>query len=209
VDRCTDFFTGPDAFVVVGTCGTAPATHAYAAGTGAALTNWPQAAVTPVGCALGHSDCRGMRGSGGAWAIGAGGAVTAAPVLAQPGVWVTGDVAIVPQPNGDVAGVRLADGSRLWTATAGRVIAVEPGAVHLVADVPAAKYREIMTLDPANGQVLSSYQLAVPGSLPFDLGQAYAVDGFLFIERINPGATPDLTDSAYYYPTPNVVVAGS
>jgi outer membrane protein assembly factor BamB len=205
---CSSGFTAADVFVSVATCGPAPRVRAYDAATGAAVT-WPQEAVTPVGCALGRSDCRGVRGAGGAWTIGPGGAMTAAPVLAQPNVWITGEVAIVPQANGDVAGVRLADGARLWTATAGRVIAVEPGAVHLVNDIPAARYPEIMTLDPANGQVLSSYPLAVQGSLPFDIGQVYAADGFLFIERLNPGATPNLPDSAYYYPTPNVVVAGS
>jgi hypothetical protein len=89
------------------------------------------------------------------------------------------------------------------------VIAVEPGAVHLVADVPGLRDRQVITLDPANGQVLSSYQLAVPASGPFDIGQVYAVNRFLFMERLNPGATPDLPDGNYFSPSPNVVVAGS
>jgi outer membrane protein assembly factor BamB len=203
---CADTFTGPDVFVSVATCGS-PAVHAYDARTGAALT-WPQAVVQPVGCALGHSGCRGVRGSGGAWAIGSGGVLTAAPALAEPGVWVTDGVAIVPGSGGDVAGVGLADNKQLWTVT-GRVIAVEPGAVHLVVDDPSLPFPEIITLDPATGQVLSGYSLNLKGATPFDLGQAYAADHFLFIERRKPGATPDLPDSAYFYPSPNVIVAGS
>ncbi|GAA5202179.1 hypothetical protein GCM10023322_83520 [Rugosimonospora acidiphila] len=203
---CSNDFTGPDVFVSVTTCGQ-PAVHAYAAATGAPLS-WPQAALTPVGCALGHSGCQGVRDSQGAWAIGTGGALTPAPVLARPGVWVTGDVAVVPHGDGQVAGVGLTDNRQLWTAE-GRVIAVEPGVVHLAVPVPGFRFLEVTTLDATSGESLSGYLLKPQASQPFDLGQVYAVDRFLFIERVNPGATPDQPDSAYYFPTPNVIVAGS
>jgi hypothetical protein len=203
---CADTFTGPDVFVSVATCGP-PAVHAVDARTGAALS-WPQSVLAPVGCALGHSGCLGVRDSGGAWAIGAGGALTPAPALRAQDVWVTGHVAIVPKPGGDVAGVGLTDNTQLWTMT-GRVLAVEPGAVHLVVEVPYRSFPEIITIDPATGQELSGYPLDVKGSGPFDIGPAYAVDRYLFIERSRPGATADQPDSAYFYPSPNVVVAGS
>ncbi|GIH21136.1 outer membrane protein assembly factor BamB family protein [Rugosimonospora africana] len=203
---CASAFTGPDVFVSVATCG-AQAVHAVDARTGAELT-WPQAALTPVGCALGHSGCLGVRDSAGAWAIGAGGTLTPAPALAAKDVWATGKVAIVPKPGGEVTGVGLADNKQLW-AVSGRVLAVEPGAVHLVVDDRSLRFPEIVTLDPATGEELSGYPLDVKGSEPFDIGPAYAVDHYLFIERSRPGATADQPDSAYFYPSPNVVVAGS
>ncbi len=204
--RCADTFTGPDIFVSVATCGP-PAVHAVDARTGAALS-WPQSVLAPVGCALGHSGCLGVRDSGGAWAIGAGGVLTPAPALRAPGVWAIGNVAIVPKPGGDVAGVGLTDNKQLWMVS-GRVLAVEPDAVHLVVEVPYRPFPEIITIDPATGQELSGYPLNVKGSGPFDIGPAYAADGYLFIERSRPGATADQPDSAYFYPSPNVVVAGS
>jgi hypothetical protein len=49
----------------------------------------------------------------------------------------------------------------------------------------------------------------VKDSGPFDVGTVYAADRFLFIERARPGAKTDQPDGAYFYPSPNVVVAGS
>jgi outer membrane protein assembly factor BamB len=81
---------------------------------------------------------------------------------------------------------------------------VEPGAVHLL-----TSDRQLVTLDVKDGLELSRFPLIVESSGPFDLGQVYAADRFLFFERLRPGATPDRKDGAYFYQSPNVVLAGS
>jgi hypothetical protein len=191
---CRSQFTGPDVFVCIGAT-------ALDARTGQPV-NWSRANLRtdaqPVGCALGHSGCRGLRAIGTGWVIGVDGGLTPAPALARPNSWLVDDVVV------DDSTATSLDGHPLWTVPSGHVIAVEPGAVHLLtAD------REVVTLDPVDGRELSRYPLAVEASGPFDIGQVYAADRFLFIERLRPGATPDLPDSAYFYPSPNVVVAGS
>jgi outer membrane protein assembly factor BamB len=202
-NRCHDDFTAPDTFVSVDTCGTAPHTVAVDARTGAAR-DWPQAVFTPVGCAVGTSDCRGVRAAGQAWTVGAGGALTAAPALAEPGARLVDGVVLRTGGDGTVRAVSTND-SPLWTSNAGTVVAVEPGAVHLM----TAGHRELVTLDPADGHVLSRFPFKVKDSGPFDLGDVYAADRYLFIERARPGARVDQPDSAYFYPSPNVVLSGS
>jgi outer membrane protein assembly factor BamB len=201
--RCADDFTTPDTFVSVDTCGTAPRTTALDARTGAAR-DWPQAVLTPLGCAVGRSDCPGVRAAGQAWTVGADGALAPAPALAEPGAWLVDGVAVRQAADGTVRAAS-ADNRPLWTSDAGTVVAVEPGAVHLM----TAGHRELVTLDPADGHVLSRFPFTVKDSGPFDLGNVYAADRYLFIERARPGARVDQPDSAYFYPSPNVVLSGS
>jgi outer membrane protein assembly factor BamB len=205
--RCHDDFTAPDTFVAVDTCGTAPHATVLDARTGVPRTDWPQAAFVPVGCATGRSECSGVVAGGQGWTVGGSGALTPAPGLAGAGigVWLVGGVVVRQGAGGTVEGVSAADGSPQWTTDAGTVVAVEPGAVHLV----TAGHAEVLTLEPATGRLLSRFRLAVKDSTAFDLGRVYASDRYLFMERARPGAKVDQPDSAYFFPSPNVVVTGS
>jgi outer membrane protein assembly factor BamB len=197
-------FTTPTAFVEVDTCGP-PATAAVDAGTGEPR-DWPQADLRPLGCATGRSMCTGVvAGDGRAWTVGRDGTLTPARGLSAPGTWLVDGVAVRQLPDGSVQGRRAGDDSPLWTSDAGTVVAVEKGAVHLM----SAGHRELVTLNPSDGGVLSRFPFVVKDSGPFDLGTVYAADRFLFIERARPGAKIDEPDGAYFYPSPNVVVAGS
>ncbi len=202
--RCQQDFTTPDTYVAVGSCGS-PTVDALDARTGATIGGWPQQAVQPLGCAIGRSECQGMSGGGQGWTFGPGGTTRAAPGLAAAGTWLVDGVAVRHNGDGTVEARLAADNSPLWTDDDGTVVAVEPGAVHLV----TAGHREIVTLDSTTGRELSRFPLVVEASGPFDLGGVYAADRYLFIQRARPGATPDLQDSAYFYPSPNVVITGS
>jgi hypothetical protein len=197
-------FTTPTSFVAVDTCGT-PATTAVDARTGGPR-DWPQADLSPLGCATGRSMCTGaVAGDGRGWTVAQDGTPTPARGLAAPDTWLVDGVAVRQLPDGSVEGRRASDDSPLWTTDAGTVVAVETGAVHLV----SAGHRELVTLKPSDGSELSRYPFVVKDSGPFDLGTVYAADRFLFIERARPGAKTDQSDGAYFYPSPNVVVAGS
>ena len=197
-------FTTPTAFVAVDTCGT-PATTAVDAGTGEPR-DWPQADLRPLGCATGQSMCSGVVATDGhGWTVGDDGTLTPARGLTTPATWLVDGVAVRQLPEGSVEGRRASDNSPLWTSDAGTVVAVETGAVHLM----SPEHRELVTLDPSDGSVLSRFPFVVKDSGPFDVGRVFAADRFLFIERARPGATSDQPDGAYFYPSPNVVVAGS
>lgn len=214
-DRCATYFTGPSVFVAVLGCQSAATVQAYGAGDGRRIA-WPALdhsatqGVTPFACGVGRSECRGVRTSGHAWLIGADGALSAAPALADPGSWLTGDIVVAPGPRGTLTGASLA-GDRLWSwpsvgaAPAGvQVVAVEPGAVHVLTAA-----RELISIDPTDGLELSGLSLIAQGNAIFDPGHVYAADRFVFVERLRPGAKESDPDSSYYVPSPNVLVTGS
>ncbi len=195
---CRDSFTGPGVFVCSGQ-------SIVDSRTGTPV-HWDVADPAPLGCPVGNSDCAGVRGSGQAWLIAAGGALTPAPGAAAAGSWLVGTSLVVGSTSDGGVAARRPDNSPLWTWRAGpaRIIAVEPGGIHLL-----TKDRQLVTLDPADGLELSRFPLVVESSGPFDLGEVYAAHRFLFFERLRPGATPDRDDGAYFYQSPNVVLAGS
>lgn len=205
--RCHDDFTAPDTYVAVDTCGTVPHATVLDARTGTPRTDWPQAVLVPIGCAVGRSQCTGVVAGTQGWTVGPGGTLTPARALsgAGTGVWLVDGVVVRQRAGGTVEGTPAADGSPQWTTDAGTVVAVEPGAVHLV----TPGHEDVVTLDPATGRVLSRFRLAVKDSTAFDLGRVYASDRYLFLERAKPGANVDQPDGAYFYASPNVVVTGS
>ncbi|HKT05336.1 MAG TPA: pyrrolo-quinoline quinone, partial [Rugosimonospora sp.] len=85
-----------------------------------------------------------------------------------------------------------------------RVVAVQQGEVHLLtAD------RELVSVDPADGLELCRLALTGDGEFMFDPGYVYASDGFVFVERLRPGARPGDSNTRYYYPSPNVLATGT
>ncbi|MEV0001280.1 PQQ-binding-like beta-propeller repeat protein [Micromonospora sp. NPDC050980] len=189
------------------------------AATGAVRTRWrpPDApddlVVTPVGCRDGHSGCRGLRtagsdGRGGrGWLVTDPGEPTAAPGLDGPESALDGE-RVVDTSGGMVTGRSPRTGEELWRRAdihPARVLAVEPGRVHLLTD-----RRELVTLDPLTGATRSEFVLDVGrdgiGWLP---GLAHAVDGYVAVERLRERARPEDDDQGWFLMAEPVLLAAT
>jgi len=204
--RCAQVFTGPGIVVSVG-C--QPSTvDVWDAGTGAART-WPDlpGAVTPVGCAVGRSQCTGVVGAGHGWVIGPAGTLTAAAGLTDRGDRLSGDT-VVRVEGGDVVTYDAVSGARRWSRPADDavVLAVEPGVVHLL-----TPDHHVVSLELGTGDERSRIYAHIPDThdLPWVAGYAYASDGYVVIERLIPGGNPNGSDAEYYYQVPTLVLTGS
>lgn len=215
---CPDrsYFTGSSVVVALAACGSSSTVDVYEAGTGRPLS-WPtlgrlaSADVTPVGCSVGRSGCRGLRAAGRGWLLGVDGGLTAAPSLAAPGSWLVDGVVVESQADGTVIGRSVVDNRPLWTwprygpvPAGARIVAAQPGEVHVLT---AGRY--LVSVDPADGLERCRIALIDPENGAFDPGYVYAADRYVFVERLLPGAKPGDPDSRYYYPSPDVLVTGS
>jgi hypothetical protein len=187
----------------------------------------------PVGCELNASGCRGVRtleeGRTRGWLLDSAGFV-AAPLLDDPAGWLVGDKVVAPANGPSSAGEaaawvarRLTDGRDAWrfdSATdpdpdpdadadadpdPARVLAVEPGAVHLLTST-----KDLVTLDAASGREQSrfrcTYGLDRTDWVP---GYAYAADRLVAVERLAPPGDPEARDDAYYRFAEPVLLAGT
>ncbi|WP_249714332.1 outer membrane protein assembly factor BamB family protein [Rhizomonospora bruguierae] len=185
--------------------------------TGAHLPDWSVAgAVTPLGCRLGHSDCAGLRAGphGYLWPPQTE-APWSAPALDPEGTRLvpagrttgdSGEGSVVPVAmSSDLIARDAATGRELWRSTErrARVIAVEPGLVHLL-----TSSRRLITLEAASGKLRTRFYGTVYGQgLRWAAGAVAAMDGYLSIERLHWGARPDDPNSAYYFDARPVVLA--
>ncbi|MFG1675600.1 PQQ-binding-like beta-propeller repeat protein [Micromonospora sp. NPDC049282] len=189
------------------------------AATGAVRTRWrpPNApdrlVVTPVGCRDGRSGCRGLRtaGPGGesgrGWLVTDPGEPSAAPGLDVPGVVLDGE-RVVDTSGGVVVGRSPRTGEELWRRAdihPARVLAVEPGRVHLLTD-----RRELVTLDPLTGATRSEFVLDLGrDGIGWRPGRAYAVDGYVAVERVREEATADDDDQGYFLMAESILLAAT
>jgi outer membrane protein assembly factor BamB len=218
-----DAFTGGGLFAVFDRCADPPALDGYDVATGVPLSEWrpPGAArwgLMPIGCALGGSGCRGVRtleeGRTRGWLL-RGAGLVAAPILDDPNGWLVDDMVLTPDGGQSGADAttwiarRLADERQTWrwdsTGGAARVLAVEPGAIHLLTSA-----RDLVTVDTASGRELSRFRCSFRrDGTDWAPGRAYAADRFVVIERLRYAADPDDRDDAYYrFPEP-VLLAGT
>jgi len=185
--------------------------------TGAVRTRWrPKDApdrfvLTPVGCREGRSGCQGLRisadeGSGRGWLVGSG-APVAAPGLDGVDTALDGERA-VGTSAGVVTGRSARTGAELWhRADLGpvRIIAAEPGRVHLLTEG-----RTLVTLDPATGAERSRFALTVGhDGIDWQPGRAYATDGYVAVERARDRAVPEDDDQAYFLTAEPVLLAAT
>ncbi|MGC4895015.1 PQQ-binding-like beta-propeller repeat protein [Micromonospora sp. DT31] len=189
------------------------------AATGAVRTRWrppdapAQLTVTPVGCRYGHSGCRGLRtaGPGGegsrGWLVADPGDPTAASGLDGPDTALDGE-RVVDTSGGVVTGRSPRSGEELWRRSdlhPARVLATEPGRVHLLTD-----RRELVTVDPITGATRSRFVLDLGrdgiGWLP---GRAFAVDGYVTVERLREDARPADDDQGYFLMAEPVLLAAT
>ncbi|MEU4478203.1 PQQ-binding-like beta-propeller repeat protein [Micromonospora sp. NPDC023966] len=188
------------------------------AATGAVRSRWrpPDAperlVVTPVGCRDGHSACRGLRTggrddeTGRGWLV-AGGEPLAAPALDGPDTELDGERA-VGTTGGVVTGRSARTGEELWRrGDLGpvRILAVEPGRVHLLTE-----RRDLVTLDPVTGAERSRFAMDIGrdgiGWVP---GRAHAADGYVAVERARERARPDDDDQGYFLMAEPVLLAAT
>ncbi|GAB3074915.1 outer membrane protein assembly factor BamB family protein [Micromonospora schwarzwaldensis] len=187
--------------------------------TGVVRTRWrpPDApdrlVVTPVGCRDRHSGCRGLRTAGPdgehsrGWLVTDPGEPTAAPGLDGPASVLDGE-RVVDTSGGVVTGRSPRTGAELWRRAdihPARVLAVEPGRVHLLTD-----RRELVTLDPLTGATRSEFVLnAGRDGTGWQPGRAYAVNGYVAVERVREHASPDDDDQGWFLMAEPVLLAAT
>ncbi|MGQ5259294.1 outer membrane protein assembly factor BamB family protein [Micromonospora sp. ZYX-F-536] len=214
-----DVGTTPDGQLVGVDACAGPATVEFRDATTGTVTNrWrPPGAtdeldVAPVGCRSGRSECRALRtaapgGAGGkGWLVGPG-EPAPAPALDRPDTELVGDQAIAVV-DGAVVGRSARTGTELWRRAdlgSGRVIAVQPGRVHLLTD-----RNDLVTLDPATGAERSRFTLnAGSDGTGWAPGAVYAVDGYLAVERLRRPVDPDADDQRYFFTSEPLILAST
>ncbi|MEU5937658.1 PQQ-binding-like beta-propeller repeat protein [Micromonospora sp. NPDC047548] len=182
------------------------------AATGVVASRWrppgagPEFAVTPLGCLTPRSQCRGLRTSDGrGWLVGPGGPPLAAPALDADDIILSGEFAI-GVTGGVLNGREARTGRERWRrGDLGevRVIAVEPGRVHVL-----TPERDLITLDPRTGAQRSRFPLTVgEDGIGWTPGLAYAVDGYVAVERLRERARPEDDDQGWFLTSEPVVLA--
>ncbi|SIN24633.1 PQQ-binding-like beta-propeller repeat protein [Micromonospora cremea] len=175
--------------------------------------NGPDALVaTPLGCRTGRSDCPGLRtagpgdAGGRGWLLGVGEPI-AAPALDASGATLASEQAVTVL-DGVAVGRSARSGAELWRVDglgSARVLAVQPGRVHLLTDA-----NDLVTLDPVTGTRLSRFSLNVgsdgTGWVP---GAVAAADGYLAVERLREPVDPDGDDQRYYLTAEAVILAAT
>ncbi|MFC0503837.1 PQQ-binding-like beta-propeller repeat protein [Micromonospora costi] len=204
--------------VSVDRCGGPAAVEFRDAASGAVSGRWwPPGAgddlvVTPVGCRSGRSGCAALRTAEPGDAAGRGWLFGAATPVAAPALDGLDSQLVGEQAVGIVDGVPVGraarSGKELWRRPdlgSARVVAVQPGRVHLLTDV-----NDLVTLDPATGAERSRFSLTVgrdgTGYAP---GAAYAADGYLAVERLREPVDPDADDQGYFLGSEPLVLAAT
>ncbi|MGC4747735.1 PQQ-binding-like beta-propeller repeat protein [Micromonospora sp. DT201] len=188
------------------------------AATGAVRERWrppggsDELVVTPLGCRTSRSDCSALRttgpgdAGGRGWLVGTGEPV-AAPALDPAGAVVVGEQAVVVL-DGVAVGRSARTGTELWRSAdlgAARVLAAQPGRVHLLTEA-----NDLVTLDPVTGVQLSRFSLNVgrdgTGWAP---GAVAAAGGYVAVERLREPVDPDGDDNRYYLTAEAVILAAT
>ncbi|WDZ85661.1 PQQ-binding-like beta-propeller repeat protein [Micromonospora cathayae] len=182
-------------------------------GAGARLT------VAAIGCATARSGCGGLHiaettdseadpTGGRGWLVGTGAPVAAAG-LDRAGTVLAGETGVVVADDGTVTGRAARTGDEVWRrADLGpgtRVVAAQPGRVHLLTDK-----KDLVTLDPATGVERSRFRLTVGrDGIGWTPGLGYAADGYLAVERLRTPVDVGADDQRYYGMAEPVVLAAT
>ncbi|MER7891828.1 PQQ-binding-like beta-propeller repeat protein [Micromonospora sp. NPDC094482] len=215
----SDVGTTPTGQVVsVDGCAGAAVVEFRDAATGTVASRWrppgagDELVVAPVGCRAGRSGCAALRtaapgdAAGRGWLVGSGPPV-AAPALDGLDTQLVGEQA-VGIVEGVLVGRSARTGAELWRRPdlgPGRVIAVQPGRVHLLTDA-----RDLVTLDPATGAERSRFTLTVgQDGTGYTPGAAYAADGYVAVERLREPVDPEADDQAFFLTSEPLVLAAT
>ncbi|MFG3699706.1 PQQ-binding-like beta-propeller repeat protein [Micromonospora sp. NPDC047620] len=168
--------------------------------------------ATPVGCGTGQVGCAALRtaapgeDAGRGWLVGDGEPVPA-PALDRPDAELVDGTAVAVVDGVPVA--RSArTGAELWRRPdlpAARLIAVQPGRVHLLTET-----NDLVTLDPVTGAQRSWFALnAGSDGIGWAPGAVYAAGGFVAVERLREPVDPTGDDQRYYLTSEPVILAAT
>ncbi|WP_326562208.1 outer membrane protein assembly factor BamB family protein [Micromonospora sp. NBC_01796] len=202
--------------VTVDACASPQVAEFHDVETGRMVNRWrpedagPELAVVPVGCGNGGSNCPALRttsaGNSRGWLVDRG-EPTPMPLLDPTEAVLEGDVALTPSGN-ELVARSVREGTELWRRTGPgpmRIVAVQPGLVHLLTDG-----HELITLNSTTGAQRSSFPLVAGDEVvPWRPGFAYAADGFVAVERLAQAAPPDAADAQFYAAPQPVILAAS
>ncbi|WP_329105117.1 PQQ-like beta-propeller repeat protein [Micromonospora sp. NBC_01699] len=202
--------------VTVDACASPQVAEFHDVETGRLVNRWrpedagPELGLVPIGCGNGASNCPAMRTTSGGnsrgWLVDRG-EPAPIPVLDAAEVVLDGDVALTPSGN-ELVARSVRSGAELWRRTGpvpARIVAVQPGRVHLLTDA-----HELITLDATTGAQRSSFPLVAGDEVvPWRPGFAYASDGFVAIERVARAAPSDAADAQFYAAGQPVILAAT
>lgn len=209
--------TSAGQIVTVDACAVPQVAEFHDLETGELVNRWrpedagPELGLVPLGCGNGGSNCPAMRttsaGSSRGWLVDRGDPVPV-PVLDPAGVVLDGDMALAPSGN-EVVARSVRDGVEVWRRRTGsgpaRIVAVQPGRVHLLTDA-----HELITLNSLTGAERSRFPLRAGDEVvAWRPGFAYAADGFVAVERLASAAPPDAADPQYYAAPQPVILAAT
>ncbi|MBV1855339.1 PQQ-binding-like beta-propeller repeat protein [Catellatospora sp. NEAU-YM18] len=221
-------FTAPTQFLTHDTC--TDTLLRYSVDTGAPQTplGTGVTAVEPVSCAVGNSDCLGVRATASdgphAWLLppaASSGTETPSAPLAAPGAIVTGPpqaaaaVVTTPDPAAvtELVSRDPSTGEARWTwrpqpgdraptllptGARDRILLVTPE--HTLIAVNAETGKELSR---------SSLDLYYEDPFPYTLGHVYASGHYLVLERLTPDTAADSPDTVYYASPRPVLLAAS
>ncbi|MCM0674492.1 PQQ-binding-like beta-propeller repeat protein [Micromonospora phytophila] len=210
--------TGSGQLVTVDACAGPAVVEFRDAGTGTVGTRWrPPGAgdalvATLLGCETARAGCTALRtaapGEDAArgWLLGPA-EPSAAPALDRPDAVLAGEQAVA-MVDGELVGRSARTGVELWRRSdlsSARVLAVQPGRVHLL-----TAYNDLVTLEPATGVQRSWFALnAGSDGVGWAPGAAYAAHGFVAVERLRKPVDPNGDDQRYYLTSEPVILAAT
>ena len=203
--------------VTVDACAVPQVAEFHDVETGQLVNRWrpegagPELALVPLGCGSGGSNCTAMRttsaGNSWGWMVDQG-EPTPMPVLDLAEVVLDGDVALTLSGY-ELVARSVGNGTELWrrnVPVTSRILAVQPGWVHLLTDG-----HQLITINSVTGVERSSFPLTTGDGeeVAWRPGFAYAADGFVAVERLARAAPPDAADPQYYAAPQPVILAAT
>jgi len=227
-------WTGLTTYVVKDSCAQPALLEIFDADTGVKLSQWrppgasigPAASnwyVQPSSCQSGNSFCALFKaGATGDvvtftaaaegvgkitpsyWKIGANGAVVPQPFLDKDAVFMVGDTLVQQVITDYIWASSATTGKQLWRSeVAGTLIAADDQNVYVI-----NREYQLLVLDLETGAVTSSTELRIRPEDKWVFRYTYLHDGYLAVERLQPGNTTSDVDERYYFSDTPVVLVG-
>jgi outer membrane protein assembly factor BamB len=204
-----DEFTGREQLLVVDTCTHQLHRIRVTDGSDLPTINISAAAVEPISCELGHSQCLGMRAAGRAWILNGTNYGESAPLAVAGSLLANGVVVTPDRPSeaSEVSGVDPNTGATLWQWHApapATLLAAGTDRVFLL-----TTDRTLATLDPHTGADLTRSGINVlhEPTTPYAVHLAYTSHRYVVLERVNPGVPESADDNSYYFTNRPALIA--
>jgi hypothetical protein len=138
------------------------------------------------------------------WKVGANGAVVPQPFLDKDAVFMVGDTLVQQVITDYIWASSATTGKQLWRSeVAGTLIAADDNNVYVI-----NREYQLLVLDLETGAVTSSTELRIRPEDKWVFRYTYLHDGYLAVERLQPGNTTSDVDERYYFSDTPVVLVG-